>query len=103
VPRVFQTALSDFYVEYRLVAQAVPVRPLARAELMALLHANVLDVFNEHGTQIMSPHYFGDPARPKVVTASDPYAAPARRPAAGASAESAPAHAAAAARPPTSP
>ncbi|WP_342593229.1 mechanosensitive ion channel family protein [Ramlibacter agri] len=102
--RVFQTALSDFYVEYRLVCQATPQRPLARAELMHLLNANVLDVFNEHGVQIMSPHYFSDPAGAKVVPPGDPYAAPSRRPpASSASAESVPTHAAAAARPPTSP
>lgn len=102
VPRVFHTALSDFYVEYRLVCQALPAQPLARAELLHMLHANVLDVFNEHGVQIMSPHYLGDPAAPKVVPPGDPYAAP-RRPPAAASAESAPARATAAARPPTSP
>jgi hypothetical protein len=44
-----------------------------------MLHANVLDVFNEHGVQIMSPHYLGDPASAKIVSASDPYAAPHRR------------------------
>ena len=33
-PRVFQTALADFYVEYRLVCQAVPTDPRPRAELL---------------------------------------------------------------------
>jgi len=66
-PRVFQVALSDFYPEYRLVCQAVPSEPRPRAEVMSLLHANVQDVFNEHGVQIMSPHYLGDPAQPQVV------------------------------------
>ena len=28
---------------------------------------NIQDVFNEHGVQIMSPHYLGDPAAAKVV------------------------------------
>ena len=59
---MFQTALSDFYVEYRLVCQAVPSEPRPRAEVLSALHANVQDVFNEHGVQIMSPHYLGDPA-----------------------------------------
>jgi small-conductance mechanosensitive channel len=77
-PAVFQTALSDFYVEYRLVCQAVPEQPRPRAELLHMLHANVLDVFNEHGVQIMSPHYLGDPASAKIVSDSDPYAAPVR-------------------------
>jgi len=66
-PRVFQTALSDFYVEYRLVTQAVPELPRPRAEVLSALHANVLDVFNEAGVQIMSPHYLADPAEPKVA------------------------------------
>ena len=34
-PRVFQTALSDFYPEYRLVCQAVPREPRPRAEVLA--------------------------------------------------------------------
>jgi small-conductance mechanosensitive channel len=80
-PRVFQTALSDFYVEYRLVCQAVPSGPLPRAEVLSALHANVQDVFNEHGVQIMSPHYLGDPAEAKIVPKAKwftPPAAPSR-------------------------
>ncbi len=76
-PRVFQTALSDFYVEYRLVCQAVPTDPRPRAEVLSSLHANVQDVFNEHGVQIMSPHYLGDPAGAKVVPKAKWYAPPA--------------------------
>jgi len=34
---------------------------------MNTLHANIQDVFNEYGVQIMSPHYRGDPVEPKVV------------------------------------
>lgn len=66
-PRVFQTALSDFYVEYRLVVQAQPSEPGPRAQVLSLLHAEIQDVFNEFGVQIMSPHYLGDPAEAKVV------------------------------------
>jgi hypothetical protein len=76
-------ALSDFYPEYRLVCQAVPSEPRPRAEVMSLLHANVQDVFNEHGVQIMSPHYLGDPAQAKVVPREQWYAAPAKPPASG--------------------
>ena len=82
-PQVFQVALSDFYPEYRLVCQAVPDQPRPRAEVMSLLHANVQDVFNEHGVQIMSPHYLGDPAQAKVVPREQWYAAPAKPPASG--------------------
>jgi small-conductance mechanosensitive channel len=78
-PHVFQTALSDFYVEYRLVCQAIPSEPRPRAEVLSCLHANIQDVFNEHGVQIMSPHYLGDPTSPKVVPEAkwhEPPAAP---------------------------
>lgn len=66
-PSVVQTALSDFYVEYRLCAQAGRTAPQRRAEAMSQLHANVQDVFNEHGIQILSPHYMADPSVPQVV------------------------------------
>ena len=78
--RVHQTALADFYVEYRLVAYAVPAKPVPRALVLTALHANIQDVFNEHGVQIMSPHYLGDPAQAKVVAKADWYAAPASPP-----------------------
>ena len=76
-PRVFQTALADFYVEYRLVCQAIPTEPRPRAEVLSGLHGNVQDVFNEHGVQIMSPHYLSDPSVAKVVAKENWYAAPA--------------------------
>jgi small-conductance mechanosensitive channel len=77
-PRVFQTGLSDFYPEYRLVCQASPTEPRPRAEVLSVLHANIQDVFNQYGVQIMSPHYVGDPAAAKVVPRQGWYAAPAR-------------------------
>ena len=83
-PVVFQTALSDFYPEYRLVCQAVPREPRPRAEVMTLLHANIQDVFNEHGVQIMSPHYKSDPGEAKVVPRERWHAAPAKPPSDGA-------------------
>jgi small-conductance mechanosensitive channel len=79
-PYVIQTALSDFYVEYRLVAWATPSGPQPRAQLMNDLHANIQDVFNEYGVQIMSPHYLGDPAHPHVVPKGQWFAAPAQPP-----------------------
>ena len=80
-PRVFQTALSDFYVEYRLVCQAIQTEPRPRAEVLSSLHANVLDVFNEHGVQIMSPHYLGDPGEAKIVPKAKWFSPPASPPA----------------------
>jgi small-conductance mechanosensitive channel len=79
-PRVFQLALSDYYPEYRLVCQAIPTTPLPRAEVLTALHANIQDVFNEYGVQIMSPHYMTDPAEAKVVAEQDWFAAPAAPP-----------------------
>ena len=79
-PVVFQTALSDWYPVYRLVCQAVPSEPRPRALLLSALHANIQDVFNRYGVQIMSPQYFEDPAEPKLVPADKWYAAPAQRP-----------------------
>ena len=78
MPQVFQTALSDFYPEYRLVAQAIPSEPRPRAQLLSLLHANIQDVFNEYGVQIMSPHYLGDPEQPKWVPKEQWHTAPSK-------------------------
>jgi small-conductance mechanosensitive channel len=58
-PRVVQTALSDFFVEYTLGVRLEEAEK--RVLVLSALNANVQDVFNEHGVQIMSPHYEGDP------------------------------------------
>lgn len=79
-PTVVQTALSDFYVEYRLCAQSSQAVAQRRAEAMSALHANVLDVFNENGVQIMSPHYRSDPPDAQVVPPADVWAAREQRP-----------------------
>jgi small-conductance mechanosensitive channel len=78
--QVFQTALADYYPEYRLVAQAVPRHPRPRAALLSALHANIQDVFNEYGVQIMSPHYIADPQRDKLVPREHWYQPPAKPP-----------------------
>lgn len=78
-PVVFQTNLADYYPEYRLVAQAIPNRPRPRAEVLSALHANIQDVFNEYGVQIMSPHYMADPSESKVVRPENWFPAPARK------------------------
>jgi len=76
-PFVNQTALSDFYVEYQLNAHLD--RPEDRIRVLAALHANIQDVFNEYGVQIMSPHYIDDPKDPAVVSREQWYAAPAKK------------------------
>ncbi len=88
-PRVFQTALSDYYPEYLLVAQATAMKAKPRAETMSALHRNIQDVFNEHGVQIMSPHYMADPAEAKMVPPQRWYEPPATRDAAEAGADGA--------------
>jgi len=80
-PYVRQTALTDFYAEYRLIAQSSIVDPCERTDMLSALHANIQDVFNEHGVQILSPHYMTDPAQPQVVSKERWYTPPAKPPA----------------------
>jgi len=77
-PIVRQTGLSDFYVRYRLAAHARAEDPPPRVTVLSELHAHIQDVFNEHGVQIMSPHYEGDPEQLQVVAKEKWYAAPAQ-------------------------
>ena len=77
-PFVRHWSLADFYVEYELNASIE--NPADRIAVLSALHANIQDAFNEHGVQIMSPHYLGDPASPKVVPPGHWSPPPARRP-----------------------
>lgn len=77
-PFVAQTALSDFYVAYRLVVHVDSEQPTTRARVASELHAAIQDAFNRHQVQIMSPHYYHDPEKPKVVPESSWYAPPAK-------------------------
>ena len=74
-PFVTQSALSDFYVEYRLCVQ-IELPEIRRITLTAL-HANIQDVFNEYGVQIMSPHYENDPLEKVWVPKDQWFEAPA--------------------------
>jgi len=65
-PYVVQTDLSDFYVGYRLVVQAASSQDWTRLQVVSDLNAAIQDVFAQHGVQIMSPHYLGDPATSKI-------------------------------------
>ena len=76
-PYVYQRALSDFYVEYELFASID--EPSRRIPVLSALHASILDEFNQHGVQIMSPHYLGQPSKPLVVPEERWYAQPARK------------------------
>ncbi|MBJ7312031.1 mechanosensitive ion channel [Rugamonas sp. CCM 8940] len=79
-PYVMQLALSDFYVEYRLVAYATVQTPRQRADVLNQLHQHIVDVFNEYGVQIMSPHYQRDTPQPQVVPQEQWHLAPAAPP-----------------------
>ena len=59
-PVVMQAGLEDFYVNYRLLVAIE--QPHRRFRILAALHANIQDAFNEFGVQIMSPHYESDPS-----------------------------------------
>jgi small-conductance mechanosensitive channel len=74
-PFVLQTALGDFAVSYQLNAFVRETIGLDR--LYSGLHANIQDVFNEYGVQIMTPAYEADPDPPKVVPPEKWYPAPA--------------------------
>ena len=74
-PLVIQASLEDFYVKY--VLMVCLEQQERRALLLHQLHANIQDLFNEYGVQIMSPNYEADPAAPKIVAKKDWYAAPA--------------------------
>jgi small-conductance mechanosensitive channel len=79
-PIVRQTALSDFYVEYRLVAYTPVETPVRRVDVLNQMHCHIQDVFNEHGVQIMSPHYMMDTKDPQVVPKDKWFAPPAHPP-----------------------
>jgi small-conductance mechanosensitive channel len=82
-PRVIQRSLGDFYIEYCLMVQLLPIaRPEERPVVLSELHGHIQDIFNEHGVQIMSPHFMMQPPQPVVVPKSDWFAAPATPPSA---------------------
>jgi len=75
-PFVLQRALGDFAVTYEINVYCGDAQ--AMEKLYTRLYRNILDVFNEHGVQIMTPAYVADPAQPKVVPKEQWYATPAR-------------------------
>lgn len=77
-PFVLQDALGDFAVQYQVNAYWGGDSSLWK--IRSDLHANIQDVFNENGVQIMSPAYEADPEQPKVVPPERWFEAPARKP-----------------------
>jgi small-conductance mechanosensitive channel len=80
-PRVWQRELSDFYVQYHLLAHLVDGQ--SRAAVLSDLHAQIQDAFNEYGVQIMSPHFESQPKKPVLVPKSAWYVPPVSSPASG--------------------
>ena len=64
-PFVLKSELGDFGVTYELNAFSNCAEQMPR--IYSELHGHILDVFNEHGVAIMTPHYTGDPEEPKIV------------------------------------
>ena len=73
-PFVLQRSLDDFAVKYELNVYCD--QPQQSLELYAALHRRILDLFNEHGVQIMTPMYRTDPDSPKVVPKDQWFAPP---------------------------
>ena len=80
-PFVLQTALGDFAVTYQINVHCDEPRTMPR--VYSALHANILDVFNEYGVQIMTPAYEGDPDEPKIVPRDKWHEPPAKPTSAG--------------------
>ncbi len=75
-PFVHQLALDDFDIKYELNVHCQDAH--AMLHVRTALHRNILDLFNEHGVQIMTPAYEGDPETPKIVPREKWFAPPAR-------------------------
>ncbi len=67
-PRVWQKALSNFYVEYELVVNLD--QPEQRLPILSELHMHIQDAFNEAGVQIMSPAFESQPEQKVIVPKS---------------------------------
>jgi small-conductance mechanosensitive channel len=70
-PNVRQTALSDWYVEYRLLVHIDA--PEIKVTVLSELHQHIQDVFAEADLQIMSPHFMAQPEKALVPA---PWTAP---------------------------
>lgn len=67
-PRVWQRALSNFYVEYELVINLD--NPEQRVAILSELHTHIQDAFNEASVQIMVPAFESQPEKKIVVPKS---------------------------------
>ncbi|NRA99738.1 MAG: mechanosensitive ion channel [Rhodobacteraceae bacterium] len=63
-PFVLWTALADYAINYQI--NAFTGRGEALPKILSDLHENIMTVFTENGTQIMTPSYEADPPEPKI-------------------------------------
>ncbi len=77
-PFVLVKALGDFAVSYEINVYVDGSRDILQT--YTALHRNILDAFNEHDVQIMTPAYECDPAQAKIVPKDRWFAAPAQPP-----------------------
>ena len=77
-PFVRKLELDDFYVKYQINAYCDDAGRMSA--LYSELHANIIDEFNKHGVQIMSPHFLAQPGEPVVVPKAKWFEPPAKPP-----------------------
>jgi small-conductance mechanosensitive channel len=75
VPYVLQRELGDFAITYQI--NGFTREPERMTRIYSDLHKNIQDEFNEHGVEIMTPHYEMDRSQPALVPKDQWYAAPA--------------------------
>ena len=75
-PFVLKKELGDFGVLYELNAFSHHAERMPR--IYSDLHGHILDIFNDYGVAIMTPHYTGDPEEPKIVHKGEQYPPPAQ-------------------------
>ncbi|WP_298832367.1 mechanosensitive ion channel domain-containing protein [uncultured Piscinibacter sp.] len=78
-PFVLKLALDDFYVRYEVNAYCGDADRMSM--IQSELHANIIDVFNEYGVQIMSPHHVAQPGKDVTVPKAKWFDPPAKPPA----------------------
>lgn len=76
-PFVLQKGLGDFSVTYEINAYCKDSHGMA--QIYTDLQHNILDEFNEHDVQIMTPAYEGDPPFPKTVPKDKWFTPPAKK------------------------
>lgn len=66
-PFVLWTQLADYAINYEI--NAFTSRGSSLPKIKSDLHENIVEVFHENGTQIMTPSYIADPDVPKIPDA----------------------------------